>query len=67
MTINNRIQELILFLKDEENSVAERINFYTSTFFNVLNLRRYTSYASSAILKKILVIKYENIYLWRNG
>jgi hypothetical protein len=63
MTINDCIQELILFLKDNENSLAEKINVSTFVVFNVINLKRCRIYSSSAILEKILAINSENIYL----
>lgn len=59
MTINDRIQELILFLKDTENSFAKRIEVSTSVVFNIVNPKGRRSYPSGAILEKILAITFE--------
>jgi hypothetical protein len=59
MTINDRIQELILFLTDTENSFAKRIEVSSSVIFNIVNLKGRRSYPSGAILEKILAISFE--------
>jgi hypothetical protein len=59
MTINDRLQELILFLKDTENSFAKRIDVSTSVVFNIVNPKGRGSYPSGAILEKILAITFE--------
>uniref|UniRef100_UPI004047FC2C hypothetical protein n=1 Tax=Roseivirga sp. TaxID=1964215 RepID=UPI004047FC2C len=59
MTINDRIQELILFLKDTENSFAKRIEVSTSVVFNIVNPKGRRSYPSGAILEKILAITFD--------
>jgi hypothetical protein len=59
MTINDRIQELILFLKDTENSFAKRIDVSTSVVFNIVNPKGRRSYPSGAILEKILAITFD--------
>lgn len=58
MTINDRIQELISFLKDTENSFAKRIDVSTSVVFNIVNPKGRRSYPSGAVLEKILAITY---------
>lgn len=57
--INDRILELIHFLKDTENSFAKRIDVSTSVVFNIVNPKGRRSYPSGAILEKILAISYE--------
>ena len=56
MSINDRIAELIHYLRENENSFSKRLGVSSSAIFNIVNPKGRRSYPSGVILDKILSI-----------